>query len=125
MYVDQPAVKLSANQLVESGRYRLGERAVMKKSYIMGNYDRAKALLSRSSHQDAIAGKKLRAPRTPYKDGSVLILHKQQVFIGARIDNRGLERNRERVAGLGIGQRVNGAQSCQRAGRRPGRRGPS
>ena len=114
MYGDEPRVELATNQSVKGGWHGLGLGPVVEQGHTTCNHDGAKTRRHRSRHQDAIAWNKARIRGGAYIDCNIAILHEHIRFISAEVSNRPLEGNRRRLAGLGIGDGMDGAQGGQR-----------
>ena len=89
----------------------------------VGNHNGIEAFLRFSLHQHAVAWNQFEIVWIANINGRVAILHKQCSFITAVVGNRRLEGDGQPLAGLGIGQRVNGLHGRECGGRRgPGSR---
>ena len=99
---------------------------MLDQRHTVGNDDGVKTLPRGSSHHNPIARNQVGASRGPHKNGFTSVLHKQQIFVGTCIADRGLEGDWNMQAGFGIRQIVNRAQGGERGRRRsPRSRSPN
>jgi hypothetical protein len=82
----------------------------MEQGNAIAHHPRAEGGICPAPHQDAIAGNQTSIHWRTHIDAHAAVLDKQHVFIPAVVCHRGLEGDGQRLAGLGIGEGVNGAQ---------------
>ena len=107
---------LGADQVVVGGRHGHRQTAVAQKRYRVADHQRAKALARNAFDPDAISGLEVEIHRGPDKDAAIVVLNKKKILITPEVDHRGLKIHRQIMGGLGIVQRVDGAQGRERCG---------
>ena len=100
----QLAIVFSADQVVEAGLHRIGQRAVPEYRNVVADYIRKKTRFRLSFHQHAIAGNQREILCHLHEDANSIVLHIEIIDIAPVVDNRGFEGDRQPLACLRVGQ---------------------
>ena len=121
---DQPGIVLCLDKLIEVGRHRPGQGAVVQQDDDGALYIRAETRLSRSPHQHTITRNKVKLRHWLHIDGRVAILNEKSFFKPAGEGDCRFKRNGQILAGFGVAEGMDCGESGQSGGRcRPGSRG--